>query len=178
QYHESVDSWQLKEFRSSSTISEGWFSGGEKTRLRLAETFSKSSSILLLDEPTANLDTKGIQLLKRNLGKYNTMMIISHDTNLLDELCNRIIEIDNNTINCFDGNYTAYKQQKEHQIHTEKREYENYQAKKKQLEEAYLQKKRQAEAITDKPRNMSNSEIRARSFISTYKSFGGRQKAI
>ncbi|WP_318508753.1 ribosomal protection-like ABC-F family protein [Bacillus sp. T3] len=178
QYQESAGSWQLREFHSSSSISEGWFSGGEKTRVRLAETFSKNSSILLLDEPTANLDSNGIHLLKRNLEKYNTIMIISHDTTLLDELCNRIIEIDNKTIHCFDGNYTAYKQQKELQIFTEKREYENYQAKKKHLEEAYLQKKKQAEAITDKPKNMSSSEIRARSFLSTYKSFGGRQKAI
>lgn len=53
------------------------FSGGEETRIRLADTFSEDSDLILLDEPTANLDIKGIEKLESALEKLDSFVLIS-----------------------------------------------------------------------------------------------------
>ena len=66
-------------------------SGGEKTRRRIAAAFSGKGGVLLADEPTNDLDAEGLERLRRLLRLPEALVLISHDRALLDEVCNRIV---------------------------------------------------------------------------------------
>jgi ATPase subunit of ABC transporter with duplicated ATPase domains len=90
-------------------------SGGQKTRLWLASLLTNPKpTALLLDEPTNNLDIEGIKWLEEFLTKFRgIVLLISHDRALLDNLAEKIIELENGKIKIYGGNYSFYHQQKE-----------------------------------------------------------------
>ena len=76
-------------------------SGGENTRLRLAELFSQSGTLLLLDEPTSHLDEDGFEYLDYRLASLDSFILVSHDRELLDRRCNIILEIEDSEIRTY-----------------------------------------------------------------------------
>ncbi len=144
-------------------------SGGENTRIRIAQLFSSPQAVAFLDEPTSNLDYEGVELLKKRLGEIETMVIISHDRSVLNELCDRIVEISFGELTSYNGNYDDYVVQKDEQFKTKLSEYENYQAEKKRLQGVYTQKKAKAKKVEKKPRNISSSEAKARALCGNRK---------
>lgn len=85
------------------------FSGGERTRASFVKLLLNKPSILLLDEPTNHLDLVMIEWLEKYLKSYNgTVIIVSHDQIFIDNLVNKIIEIENHKATMFSGNYTYY----------------------------------------------------------------------
>lgn len=89
----------LKEFNLSHKAHQEVFSGGEKTRIKIANAFSNEKLLLFADEPTSNLDYKGIELLRKKLSAIDSFVIISHDRLLLDSLCNKILEVRDGKLN-------------------------------------------------------------------------------
>ncbi|AVP54553.1 ABC-F family ATP-binding cassette domain-containing protein [Clostridium tetani] len=84
-------------------------SGGQKTRLALCKLLLINPDILLLDEPTNHLDLDAIEWLEEYLKNHKgTMIIISHDRYFLDSVTNKTMEISNNHLKSFDGNYTKF----------------------------------------------------------------------
>lgn len=82
-------------------------SGGQKTRVALCKLLLIKPEILLLDEPTNHLDLDAIEWLEDYLKAYKgTILIISHDRYFLDCITDKIFELINGHINCFNGNYT------------------------------------------------------------------------
>ncbi len=144
-------------------------SGGEDTRIRLAQLFSSQHAVAFLDEPTSNLDYDGVEILKKRLKEIDTMVIISHDRALLNELCDRIVEISFGRLQSFNGNYDDYVIQKEELFKTQQSEYENYQAEKKRLQNVYVEKKAKAKTVEKKPKNISSSEAKARALCGNRK---------
>lgn len=70
-------------------------SGGEVTQAYIVEALKKQTGLLLADEPTTNLDTAHIEWLEKQLSHWQgALIIVSHDRNFLDKLCNVIWEID------------------------------------------------------------------------------------
>lgn len=70
----------------------GKLSGGERARLMLAQAFAKSSNLLILDEPTNDLDMETLDVLEDTLAEYpGTVLLISHDRDFLDRLVNGVI---------------------------------------------------------------------------------------
>ncbi|SDJ93978.1 ABC-F family ATP-binding cassette domain-containing protein [Natronincola ferrireducens] len=89
-------------------------SGGQKTRISLAKLLLKKPDILMLDEPTNHLDIEAVEWLEGFLKDYSgTILMISHDRYFLDQLVNRIMEIENHRLESYKGNYTAFMKQKQ-----------------------------------------------------------------
>ncbi|AFZ25184.1 ATPase component of ABC transporters with duplicated ATPase domain [Cylindrospermum stagnale PCC 7417] len=89
------------------------FSGGWQMRMSLGKILLQKPDLLLLDEPTNHLDLETIEWLENYLrGLITPMVIVSHDREFLDRLCNQIVETERGVSACYLGNYSAYLQQK------------------------------------------------------------------
>ncbi len=90
------------------------FSGGWQMRMSLGKILLQKPDILLLDEPTNHLDLETIEWLEIYLkGLTTPMVIVSHDREFLDRLCNQIVETERGVSTTYLGNYSAYLEQKE-----------------------------------------------------------------
>lgn len=114
-----------KELGMQHDSMENFLSGGEKLKLSLAKIWSLQPEILLLDEPTNHLDLKGIEWLIRELESFGgTVLIISHDRHFLDQVVNRVLEIDHQKVNEYAGNYSDYQEEKQRRYESELHHYQ------------------------------------------------------
>lgn len=91
----------------------GTLSGGERTRLALACLLMEKPDILLLDEPTNHLDIGMLKWLEQFLKAYRgAILIVSHDRYFLDQIAQRIFEIENHKLRIYNGNYTVFAEKK------------------------------------------------------------------
>ena len=89
-------------------------SGGEAARLIFCRLMLQKPNFLLLDEPTNHLDLESINALNIALQKYDgTVLLVTHDHDLVDEVATRIWHFDNREIEDFKGPYAEYLTQKE-----------------------------------------------------------------
>lgn len=150
----------LKEF-GIQNIEHETMSGGEVTRLKISRALGAAKGILFADEPTSNLDIKGIELLQSKLlQNEGAVILISHDRELLDAVCTRIIEIEDGKVKKYKGNYSEYRRQKELERKRQLFEYEQYTSEKKRLESTLMEREVHAAAIRKTPKRMGNSEAR------------------
>ncbi len=134
-------------------------SGGEKTRLAIASAFSMHAPLLFADEPTTNLDVEGIEKLEQMLmGYQGALGLISHDRQLLDQVCNTIWELEDGNIRVFPGNYSAWYEERNRERAFAMEEYEKYRTEKKRLEKTVAQIKQDAKGMRKPPKRMSSSE--------------------
>ncbi len=110
-------------------------SGGEQTRVNLARVILEESDILLLDEPTNHLDIASVEWLADYVNSYKgTVLLISHDRWFLDQVCERIIEIENGISSDYFGNYSYYAVERERRWQEALRLWEEQMEEKKRLE--------------------------------------------
>lgn len=147
----------IKEFNLAD---QKTFSGGEQTRIKIANALSQGKLLLFADEPTANLDYQGIELLQQKFAALDSVCVISHDRLLLDRLCNRIIEIKNGGLNFYNGNYSFYQEQSKLEAERAVQEYEQYRTEKANLEAAVRERQHRSATIKKTPKRMGNSEAR------------------
>jgi ATP-binding cassette subfamily F protein 3 len=92
----------------------GVLSGGERNRFALARILVSPSNFLLLDEPTNHLDMRAKDVLLEAIAAFSgTVIFVSHDRYFIDRLATRVLEIENGTINSYEGNYEDYLRKKE-----------------------------------------------------------------
>lgn len=166
--------WKVPQREDQSAVS-----GGEEMRQKLAEAFSGEGHVLLLDEPTANLDREGIDRLIGQLKNAETFLCISHDRNLLNETCTGILEVAEGKIRLYPGNYRAYEQSREKERQRKEKEYLEYMQEKVRLEEVYRSKKESAARMVKIPKNMTPREAHLQDFLTiSGRNSGGRQKSM
>ncbi len=99
-------------------------SGGEKTRLSLACLLLKKPNLMILDEPTNHLDIGTLKWLEQYLKLYKgTLIIVSHDRYFLNQLTNKIFEIEYHRLISYNGNYSDYAKKKKMRREEEVRRY-------------------------------------------------------
>jgi ATPase subunit of ABC transporter with duplicated ATPase domains len=92
-------------------------SGGEKSRLKLLVMITNGFNFLILDEPTNHLDIEFKEVFEEVLNEYEgTLLFISHDRYFINSVAQRILEIDNQKIYDYEGNYEYYKAKKPNNV--------------------------------------------------------------
>lgn len=108
---------KISEFNKKVNI----LSGGEKKRVALAKILVNEPDFLILDEPTNHLDLDMVEWLEDFLNKLRvTILMVTHDRYFLENICNKIIELENGLLYNYSGNYSAYLESKEARIENEK----------------------------------------------------------
>ncbi|MDG2208418.1 MAG: ABC-F family ATP-binding cassette domain-containing protein, partial [Flavobacteriales bacterium] len=91
----------------------GSLSGGERRRIALAKVLIEEPDILFLDEPTNHLDLEMIQWLEKHLAQAKmTLLMVTHDRYFLEHVCEIIIELDNEQLYRYKGNYSYFLEKK------------------------------------------------------------------
>ena len=136
-------------------------SGGESTRRRIVRALSGEAPLLLADEPTTDLDASGNERLRKLLQAYRgALLLVSHDRELLNELCTRVLHLEDGKITDFPGNYAAYRDELERRRDYQQFEYDQYKAERTRLKAMAQQKAEWAASVKKAPRRMGNSEAR------------------
>jgi ATP-binding cassette, subfamily F, member 3 len=104
------------------------FSGGWRIRLNLAQALMCPSDLLLLDEPTNHLDLDATLWLEEWLKRYQgTLIIISHDRDFLDNIVDRIVNIEKQKLDNYSGNYSAFERQRAEKLAQQQSTFEKQQ---------------------------------------------------
>lgn len=112
-------------------------SGGQKTRLALAKMLLQEPKLLLLDEPTNHLDSMAINFLENYLKNYpHAVIIVSHDRYFIDQVSNKIIEIENGKSKTYKCKYNEYSILKKKQRAVDLKHYLNQQKEIKRIQES------------------------------------------
>ena len=102
------------------------FSGGWRMRVLLAKMILQKPDLLLLDEPTNHLDLPSIEWLEKYLKNYQgSVVIVSHDKFFLDRMVDKIVELYQQDLHFYNGNYSFYEKEKEMRISIQQKAYEN-----------------------------------------------------
>jgi ATP-binding cassette subfamily F protein 3 len=111
------------------------FSGGWRMRVMLAKLLLEKPSCLMLDEPTNHLDLPSIEWVENYLRSYEgAVVIVSHDRTFLDNVITKTVEVTNQQLVTYEGNYSFYLEEKELREEIQTNAYENQQAKIRQTE--------------------------------------------
>ncbi|MFZ9188111.1 MAG: ribosomal protection-like ABC-F family protein, partial [Algoriphagus sp.] len=110
-------------------------SGGWRMRVMLAKLLLEKPALLMLDEPTNHLDLPSIQWVENYLKNYEgAVVVVSHDQTFLDNCISTTVEVANQTLTSYPGNYSFYKEEKKLRMELQQNAYENQQQQIKQTE--------------------------------------------
>lgn len=111
------------------------FSGGWRMRVMLAKLLLEKPSLLMLDEPTNHLDLPSIEWVENYLRNYDgAVIIVSHDRRFLDNVVTKTVDVTQQQLITYEGNYSFYLQEKELRQEIQQNAYENQQQKIRQTE--------------------------------------------
>ena len=138
----------------------GNLSGGQKKRVALAQAWVQKPDILLLDEPTNHLDINAIIWLENLLRAFSgSMVVITHDRRFLDNISNRIVELDRGVLRSYDGSFSQYSEKKAQELAVEaehNRLFDKFHAR----EEAWIRKGIEARRTRNEGRVRRLEELR------------------
>lgn len=125
------------------------FSGGEKTKIMLIKILLQDNDYLILDEPTNHLDINAIEWLEKYLIKHNKgLILISHDQVFLNNVCNKILEMNGHNIKLYNTNFDNYLIQREYDYELELKTYINQKKIIKKYEEFIIRNNKKPSKIS------------------------------
>jgi ATP-binding cassette subfamily F protein 3 len=111
------------------------FSGGWRMRLNLAQALMIDSDCLLLDEPTNHLDLDAVIWLEKWLKRYTgTILLISHDRDFIDNICQGILHVEQQSLNSYTGNYSNFERQRAEKLSQQQATFEKQQVEIKHIQ--------------------------------------------
>jgi ATP-binding cassette subfamily F protein uup len=126
-------------------------SGGERARLMLAKVLKNGGNVIVLDEPTNDLDLQSLRMLEEALASFDgSVIVVSHDRYFLDRICDQIIAFEDNGVVVQAGNYSYYMEKRQAREAAERAQAAAY----AQLAAA----KQKAAAVSTKPRRLTLAE--------------------
>ena len=135
-------------------------SGGEKIKILLSVVLLSNSNLLLLDEPTNNLDIKAVEWLENYLkNSKKEMIIVSHDEVFLNNITNRIFELNNGNLKEYSMTYNSYVEAKELEYKRNLEQYNNALEKKENLKKQMQKAKEWANKGNNKKSYSDNDKI-------------------
>lgn len=144
-------------------------SGGEQIKNLLNEVFRQKPDLLILDEPTANLDSWNREWLIKQLQRFRgAILVVSHDRYFLDHIVHNIWFLEDETIQVYHGNYSVAMAERARARQAQYEAYQNHQLKVQQLQEALLLKKEKARRLTKKKKSVSSSDWKVNSRLGSY----------
>ena len=112
------------------------FSGGWRMRAKLAKLLLQKPSLLMLDEPTNHLDLPTIEWVENYLKGYpSAFIVVSHDQRFLNQVCEKIVEVNSGKLDVYVGNYDNYIEEKALRADIQQKAYDNQQSHIKQMEQ-------------------------------------------
>lgn len=139
------------------------FSGGWRMRVMLAKLLLQKPSLLLLDEPTNHLDLPSIQWVEKYIQNYdNAVVVVSHDREFLDNVCQTTVEVTGAKLVSYTGNYSFYVEEKALRNEIQKGAYENQQAQIRQTErfiERFKAKATKARQVQSRVKALNRLEL-------------------
>ncbi len=140
---------------------DGAYSGGERTKALIAEAFAERPDLLLADEPTTNLDIDGIGRLENMLRAFRGgLLLISHDRMLLENVCNKVLDLDSGVFTLYGCGFADYLAQKERERAAQEARYDAYTAERERFKHMAAEKAQQSAGVKKAPKRMGNSEAR------------------
>ncbi|AFQ43363.1 Msr family ABC-F type ribosomal protection protein [Desulfosporosinus meridiei] len=177
---EEVKDFALIGKLGASQIAVQTMSGGEETRLKIAQALSEQVHGILADEPTSHLDREGMDFLIGQLKYFSgALLIISHDRYFLDEVVDKIWELKEGKITEYWGNYSDYLRHKGEERQSQAARYEQLVAERGRLERAAEEKRKQARKLDQKAKGAAkknSSESGGR--LGHQKTMGSKQKTL
>ena len=112
------------------------FSGGQRTKISFLKLLLSKPDMLLLDEPTNHLDITTVEWLEKYLNNYpKAIVVVSHDRMFLDNVVNKVYEIEYASLTKYKGNYTTFEREKKYNYERQLADYEYQQKEIKRLQE-------------------------------------------
>lgn len=177
--HEAGDFAIMGKLGLTQLQAEG-MSGGEATRLKMAQALSSNVHGIFADEPTSHLDCEGIAFLANQLKQFTgALLIISHDRDFLDQTVHKIWELKDGKITEYWGGYSDYLAQKEEERKVQADQYQQMHAERQRLEAAIAEIRSQARKMDQKAKaSARKKKTESGGRLSHQKSAGSKQKKL
>lgn len=141
------------------------FSGGEKSRMAFSKLLLLNPEILILDEPTNHLDIVTIEWLEDYLKSYQgALLFVSHDKAFINNIANKILELENKTLSVYYGNYDKYALEKKHRYEIQLKAYNHQQEEMAKIQHFitfYMPKPRFVSRAHDREKKLARLEANA-----------------
>ncbi|HEM5992948.1 TPA: ABC-F family ATP-binding cassette domain-containing protein [Streptococcus suis] len=146
-------------------------SGGEQVWKSIQEAFAQRPQLLIMDEPTANLDQEHQEKLIKQIKRYRgSLLVVSHDRHFLNQIASHIWHLEEGTIQVYPGNYEAFVESRRARREGQQDAYEAYQKKVAQLKKAQHERRAKAQKMGKKKKGISSSEWKVSAMMGSYDS--------
>lgn len=137
----------------------------------IQEAFAQRPQLLIMDEPTANLDYERQEKLIKQIKRYRgSLLVVSHDRHFLNQIASHIWHLEEGTIQVYPGNYEAFVESRRARREGQQEAYESYQKKVAQLKKAQQARQAKAQKMNKKKKGISSSEWKVNAMMGSYDS--------
>lgn len=146
-------------------------SGGEQVWKSIQEAFAQRPQLLIMDEPTANLDQEHQEKLIKQIKRYRgSLLVVSHDRHFLNQIASHIWHLEEGTVQVYLGNYEAFVESRRARREGQQEAYESYQKKVAQLKKAQHERQVKSQKMGKKKKGISSSEWKVSAMMGSYDS--------